>query len=166
VGGGRVTQIWKRITRQLDPNNELERQSDPVVMIGTVPCKLPRDDRLGRLETQEEGQKVRGDDNRIGTKQTQIMLASGWEIARPGFLSLTRWRHVRLEAEKGSHPGRKVKPRIRSQGSYLAYQRCKCTGISKVDKDSRLPYPVLPDPKVVSSQVIKNAAPVYTEVEG
>jgi hypothetical protein len=71
-------------------DNRLARQPDLVVMIGKMPCKLPWDDQLRRLETQGEGQEVRWDGNGIGTKRTRIMSASNREIVGPRFSSLTK----------------------------------------------------------------------------
>jgi hypothetical protein len=54
-----------------------------VVVVSTVPCKIPQDGRLKR-------QEARRDSGRIEAKRARIMSASGQEIVGPGFSSLTR----------------------------------------------------------------------------
>jgi hypothetical protein len=111
-------------------------------MIGTVPCKLSWDDQLGHMETQGEGQKVRGDDNRA-----RIMSASSWEIVGPGFSSLTKVVAHEVGHEEGESSQEKSEAKVKESGQLPGVPGVQMHGISKVDKESRLPYPILPQPQ-------------------
>jgi hypothetical protein len=84
-----------------------------VVVIGTVPCKIPQDGRLKHPEGTDNGwigqearaggigQESRRDGGRIEAKRAQIMSASGREIVGPRFSLLTGVGIHEIGHEKG-----------------------------------------------------------------
>jgi hypothetical protein len=75
-----------------------------VVVIGTVPCKIPQDGRLKHPEGTDNGwigQESRRDGGRIEAKRAQIMSASGREIVGPRFSLLTGVGIHKIGHEKG-----------------------------------------------------------------
>jgi hypothetical protein len=98
---GRVTRLCKRVTGQRHGDSELAQQQDPVVVVGIVPCKIPQDGQLKRLEARGIVQEARRNSGRIEAKRARIMSASGHEIVGLGFSLLTGVGIHKISHEKG-----------------------------------------------------------------